>query len=86
MLLDLPLEPPPLHPAPQLHLLDLLLLLQLPPMLENDSGQLWQPPSKGLAPVVEAHQEETQKEEEVDRQDHQDRLDQAYYHRFDGNP
>ena len=73
LLPDLPLEPPPPHPAPQLQPLDLLQLLQLPPMQENDSGQLWQPPSEGLAPVKEAHQEETPEEEEADHQDHQDK-------------
>ena len=42
-------------------------------MLENNSGQLWQPSSEGLAPVAEAHQEEIQEgtqEEEADHQDH----------------
>ena len=75
LLPDLPLEPPLLHPAPQLHPLDLLQLHQLPLMPENDLEQLWQPPSEGLTPVEEAHQEETpeEEEEEADHQDCQDK-------------
>ena len=46
-------------------------------MPENDLGQLWQPPSEGLAPVEEALQEETQEEEEADHQDHKDCLDKV---------
>ena len=50
-------------------------------MLENDFGQLWQPPSGGLDLVEEAPQEGTQEgtqeEEEADHLDHPDNPDKV---------